>query len=202
MSLKDANSLTPQIQLANILNKLAPSDYITDRLIIASPTYMKNLTQIISSTSRETLQTYLIWKVVQAFASEIEADEIKPYTRFSNKLQGKVSDLPSIQPQNSLLILHTQDPDSSPEQWRTCVGHVDNGLGWILSRFFVEKAFSEKAKNFGDQIVSDIKDMFIEKLKKTTWMDKSVVELAIEKVHKIVQKIGYPTKVRSSITVH
>ncbi len=91
MGLKDADSLTPQIRLANILNKLAPSDYTTDRLIVASPTYMKNLTQILSSTSRETLQTYFIWKVVQAFASEIEADEIKPYTRFSNKLQGKVS---------------------------------------------------------------------------------------------------------------
>ena len=89
-----------------------------------------------------------------------------------------------------------QDPDSTPERWRTCVGHVDNGLGWILSRFFVEKAFSEKAKELGDQIVSDIKEMFIEKLKITTWMDKNVIELAIEKVHKIVQKIGYPTKVR------
>lgn len=60
----------------------------------------------------------------------------------------------------------------------------------------MEKAFSEKAKIFGDQIVSDIKEMFIEKLKVTKWMDKSVVELAIEKVHKIVQKIGYPDKVR------
>jgi endothelin-converting enzyme len=68
-----------------------------------------------------------------------------------------------------------------------------------LSRFFVEKAFSEKAKIFGDQIVSDIKEMFIEKLKATKWMDKSVIELAIEKVHKIVQKIGYPTKVRLQV---
>lgn len=75
------------------------------------------------------------------------------------------------------------------------MSHVDNGLGWILSRFFVEKAFSAKAKEFGDQIVSDIKEMFIEKLKVSAWMDKSVIELAIEKVHKIVQKIGYPTKV-------
>lgn len=41
--------------------------------------------------------------------------------------------------------------------------------------------------------------MFIEKLNVTTWMDKSVIELAIEKVHKIVQKIGYPTKVSPSI---
>ena len=73
--------------------------------------------------------------------------------------------------------------------------NVDDSLGWILSRFFVEKAFSKDAKTFGDQIVSDIKDQFIEKLKVTTWMDKSVIKLAIDKVHKIVQKIGYPTKV-------
>jgi endothelin-converting enzyme len=66
-----------------------------------------------------------------------------------------------------------------------------------LSRFFVEKAFSAKAKEFGDQIVSDIKEMFVKKLQVTEWMDKSVVKLAIEKVHKIIQKIGYPTKVSS-----
>lgn len=60
----------------------------------------------------------------------------------------------------------------------------------------MERAFSSKAKDFGDQIVSDIKERFIEKLKAATWMDKDVVQLAIEKVHKIVQKIGYPTKVR------
>jgi endothelin-converting enzyme len=64
-----------------------------------------------------------------------------------------------------------------------------------LSRFFVEKAFSAKAKEFGDRIVSDIKDLFIEKLKATKWMEDSVTELAIHKVHNIVQKIGYPTKV-------
>lgn len=69
-------------------------------------------------------------------------------------------------------------------------------MGFILSRFFVEKAFSAKAKDLGDQIVSDIKENFIEKLKVTSWMDKNVVDLAIEKVHKIIQKIGYPTKVR------
>jgi endothelin-converting enzyme len=90
MSLKNADLLTPQIQLAKIIDKLAPSDYTTERLIVGSPSYMKNLTEILSNTSRETLQTYFIWKVIQAFASEIEADEIKPYTRFVNKLQGKV----------------------------------------------------------------------------------------------------------------
>ncbi len=90
MSLKDANQLTPQINLAGIISRLSPSDVKTERLIVASPSYMKNLTDILSDTSREVLQTYFIWKTVQAFASLIEADETKPYLRFLNELQGKV----------------------------------------------------------------------------------------------------------------
>jgi endothelin-converting enzyme len=70
---------------------------------------------------------------------------------------------------------------------------VDSGLGWILSRFFIENAFSEKAKDFGDRIVSDIKYSFIDTLEATEWMDRKVVDLAIKKVHNIRQKIGYPT---------
>lgn len=54
-------------------------------------------------------------------------------------------------------------------------------LGWILSKFYVEKAFSEEAKGFGDRIVSDIKVQFIKKLRGAEWMSKSVRNLGIEK---------------------
>ena len=91
MSLKDADSLTPQIRLASVINALAPSDFETKRLIVMSPNYMRNLSSVLSSSSKEVLQTYFIWKVVQSYASAIEADELKPYRRFANELQGKVA---------------------------------------------------------------------------------------------------------------
>ena len=90
MSLKEADSLAPEIHLSTIINSLTPGDYKTERLIVASPSYMTNLSSILSSTSKEVLQTYFMWKVVQAYASEIEAEELKPYTQFVNELQGKV----------------------------------------------------------------------------------------------------------------
>ena len=74
------------------------------------------------------------------------------------------------------------------------VSHVDDGVGWILSRFFVEKAFSAAAKQFGDTIITDIKTEFAKKLQATKWMDKVTTAQAINKVHNIIQKIGYPTK--------
>lgn len=65
---------------------------------------------------------------------------------------------------------------------------------WILSRFFIERAFSKEAKDLGDQIIYDIKSEFIVKLQQSEWMTKAVRKLAIEKVNLIRQKIGYPTR--------
>lgn len=175
MSLKDASDLTPGLDLSQLINKLAPSSYKAKTIIVSSPSYLKKLSEIIDNASDNLLQNYLFWKTIQSLSSYVESDDVLPYKRFSNELAGR-------------------DPDSAPERWRTCVNHVDDGLGWILSRFFVEKAFSAKAKKFGDTIVSDIKDQFATTLKKTPWMDKHVIELAINKVHNIVQKIGYPTQ--------
>lgn len=90
MSLKDAELLTPQVQLGHIINSLAPSDVTTQRLIVSSPDYLRNLTSTLKDTSKDVLQTYFIWKAIQAFASEVEADELKAYSRFTNELQGKV----------------------------------------------------------------------------------------------------------------
>ena len=90
MSLTDADSLTPQITLSKIINSLASSDVKVNRLIVFSPHYLKSLSSLLDKTSREVLQTYLIWKAIQAYHSFIEADELKPYSRFINELQGKV----------------------------------------------------------------------------------------------------------------
>jgi endothelin-converting enzyme len=136
---------------------------------------MRSLSQILSDTPKDIVQAYMIWKTIQAYVSKVQDPVLKPLERFNNQLQGK-------------------DPDATEERWRTCIRVTDNGLGWILSRFFVEKAFSPEAKEFGDLIVSDIKDRFKATLKNTEWMSKDVRDKGIEKVKNIVQKIGYPTK--------
>lgn len=74
-----------------------------------------------------------------------------------------------------------------------CLTNIYN-TAWILSRFFIERAFSKESKDLGDQIIHDIKYTFSDKLKHSEWMTKTVRQLAIDKVNLIRQKIGYPTK--------
>ena len=174
-TLEEIKSLFPQLSVQYVASNLAPSDYKPDRIIVGSPSYLKAASEIFRDASPETIQAYFVWKAVQAYANNVEDGALKPLLRFNNRLGGK-------------------DPDASEERWRTCVKVADNSLGWILSKFFIEKAFSEEAKDFGDHIVSDIKEQFIKKLNAAEWMTKDVRKLGVEKVHNIVQKIGYPTK--------
>ncbi|THC88222.1 hypothetical protein EYZ11_012331 [Aspergillus tanneri] len=175
LSVKDTQSLLPQISLSGIIAALGPTDYKTDRLIVGSPSYMKSLSTILKETPRETVQLYFQWKIIQAYVDYIEDVKMKPLLEFNNKLAGK-------------------NPQATEDRWRKCIATLDEDLGWILSRFYVLDAFSEASKNLGDQIVSDIKERFMFTLHQTDWMSPEVRKLGIQKVENIVQKIGYPSK--------
>lgn len=193
MSLDNANDLAPEIDLKGLIHELAPKHVGVDRVIVMAPDYQKKLSSILAETDSEVVMNYFVWKAVQSLSGYVDADEVKPYRRFVNELAGKVSIISdNVTPDRSFNF--SQDPDSTPERWRKCVGHVDDGVGWILSRFFVEKAFSAEAKIFGDTIITDIKTEFAKKLQATKWMDKATTKQAINKVHNIIQKIGYPTE--------
>jgi endothelin-converting enzyme len=190
MSLDDAHALCPEIDLQGIVNAVAaPTGTKVQRILVSQPEYLEKLSQILNETHQSTLQQFFIWKAVQSLGEYVESDALLPWVRFHNEIQGKVCWPSNIE----FATDRVQEPDAKSDRWRTCVSHVDSGLGWILSRFFVEAAFSKKAKDLGDRIVSEIKDSFIKKLKATEWMDKEVVALAIKKVNNIRQKIGFPT---------
>ncbi|KAL8709903.1 MAG: hypothetical protein Q9225_007376, partial [Loekoesia sp. 1 TL-2023] len=174
-TLAQVGSLLPQLSMPHLLSILAPSGFVLEKIIVGSPSYLKALAFQLHNATPETLRAYLVWKTVQAYVDKVEDKALVPLKRFNNRLQGK-------------------DPDASEDRWKTCVRAVDSGLGWILSKFFIEEAFSKEAKAFGDQIIHDIKDQFVQRLRVTEWMSKDVRAVAIEKVHRIVQKIGYPTR--------
>ncbi|KAG4220533.1 hypothetical protein PC116_g30988, partial [Phytophthora cactorum] len=143
-------------------------------MLLAFPEFLGNVSEILSKTSKSTVQSYLVWQLVDQYSSYVEGPEVQPIVRFSNTLSGR-------------------DPDTKTERWKKCVSYVDSTLGWILSRFYIEATFSDEAKQFGDEIILDIKKQFISKLNDLSWMDDSVKKLAVNKVNNINQKIGFPT---------
>lgn len=174
MTPANVSETLPDIDFEHIIAELAPKGYSADTVIAASPKYLKDLSKVLKSTPRQTVQAFLVWKVILSYASRVEDPALKPLNEFNNELRGK-------------------DPDAVEERWRTCIRSADNDLGWILSKYFVDNAFSPSAKKFGDSIVTDIKESFVNILGDADWMTDEVRERSIKKVHAIDQKIGYPT---------
>lgn len=171
-TLAEVKALSPVIDVEAIIKRFSPN-YIPSRLIVSSPEYIEKVNAIIQDTPRDVVQAYFIWKLVYALSSKVDQGSVTPIVELKDMLQGT---------------------KAQPERWRTCVRTMDQDLGWILGRFFIEKAFSEEAKAFGERIIRDIKNQFSETLGKLDWFDSEAAKLAIRKVHNIVQKIGYPDK--------
>ena len=163
MTLDEIAKILPQISLENVITELAPKNFSADCVIVTSPAYLTGLSNLIHNASSELMPAFLVWKAIQRYSSRIEDPAITPLKQFENVLQGK-------------------DPDAVPERWRTCIRAVDGDLGWILSKFFVDSAFSPAAKQFGDQIVTDIKGSFVDFLTNATWMTEEVRQRSIKKV--------------------
>ena len=108
-SLQETQALLPELSFERIISSKKP-DRLPDKLIIGSPEYLKAVSAILQRSTKQTVQLYLFWKLVQAYGSDVESDALKPLKRFNNVLRGK-------------------DPEVSEERWRTCVTFVDRGLG-------------------------------------------------------------------------
>jgi endothelin-converting enzyme len=168
------DKLLPEISISKYINGLKPAEY-QPKFILNGDIYLfGNLSSILKATSRKTVHGYMQSRIISSWGSRLHKDYRWPAKIFANQQAGR-------------------DPFAESERWRTCLTEVDNGLGWLLSAAFVERAFSQDAKALGDRIVSDIKAEFSNRLKKLEWMSPATQALAAKKVVNIIQKIGYPT---------
>ncbi|KAK9495086.1 hypothetical protein V1508DRAFT_453868 [Lipomyces doorenjongii] len=161
------------IDFGYLIRTMTASSTLPSKVIVAYPQFLVDLNTVIASVSRETLQTYFLWKVTEVLATHLSESVSQPVTEFRNKLRGI-------------------DVSVRPERWKTCVNEVDSLTGWILGKYYVDEAFSPEAKRMGEDIINGIKEAFVEKLNVLPWMDIRTKGVAIDKVHNLVQKIGYP----------
>jgi putative endopeptidase len=88
-------------------------------------------------------------------------------------------------------------------RWKRCVGYVDNDIGEALGQVYVEKNFSPEAKQRAQRMVKEIEDAMGQDIDALSWMTPTTKQHALEKLHAVANKIGYPDKWRdySALTI-
>ena len=81
-------------------------------------------------------------------------------------------------------------------RWKRCVRLVDANLGEALGQVFVAKTFAPSTKERALAMTKGVEAAMESEIKQLPWMGEETKQRALEKLHAVVNKIGYPDKWR------
>ena len=141
-------------------------------LNVQEPDFFKNLNALLDKESLTAWKSYLRWHIVHPNARYLSS----PFVDENFDFYGR-----TLSGQEQL----------SP-RWKRCVNEVDDGLGEALGQAYVEKYFSPEAKGQALKMVREIEAAMGQDIESLTWMTPETKRNAIEKLHAVANKIGYP----------
>ena len=145
------------------------------------PAFFKALEQQLTAHKLADWQTYLRWHLIHSQAHYLPAAfDQEDFSFFSKYLQGV---------------------EQMPPRWKRCVSLVDRSLGEAMGRVYVAKTFSPEAKQVTLKMTKEIEEAMAGEIRTLPWMGEETKKHALEKLHTIVNKIGYPDKWRDYSSV-
>jgi endothelin-converting enzyme/putative endopeptidase len=81
-------------------------------------------------------------------------------------------------------------------RWKRCVATTDGDLGEALGKAYVDRTFGAEGKQRTLDMVNKLEAALGQDLRQIPWMTPATKQKALEKLHAITNKIGYPDKWR------
>ena len=171
VSVSNLTSTFPYVSFERIIEGLTGKS-LPKAVLLTSPEYLAAVNRLLEKTPKGTIQAYLLWTTMRNFLGHTSASTRKPWEDFSKVLAGI-------------------DPNVKKERWKTCVGEMDNTLGFLAGEFYVRKQFGGDSKERGRMVIEQIKDAFVERFDKLDWVDEETRTVAVRKVKNLRVKVGY-----------
>ena len=181
MDRKQLQALTPEFDWNTYLKTAGLNKVNTFN--VTQPKFYQAVNEQLQNNSLGDLKTYLRWHVARANAPYLSSKFVQEnFDFYLRTLRG----VQQIQP-----------------RWKRCVGLVDRQLGEALGQEFVNRAFSQDMKQRTMEMTRQIEQAMENDLKQISWMGPETKKQALEKLHSVVNKVGYPDKWRdySSVTI-
>jgi putative endopeptidase len=152
-------------------------------LNVAAPEFFKTMDATLKKESLDNWKAYLRWHLVDANAPYLSSAFVDADFDFFGK---------------TLTGAQQLEP-----RWKRCVNYVDNDLGEALGQAYVERAFPPEAKQRAQKLVKQIEAAMEQDIDGLSWMSPATKQRALEKLHALANKIGYPDKWRdySALTI-
>lgn len=174
-------ALTPSFQWAAYFKASQVPD--ASVINVSEPQFFKEVQILLQAHKIDDWKTYLRWHLVHSKAPFLPAAfDNANFDFYSKYLRGL---------------------EQMPPRWKRCVRRVDGDIGEALGQVFVAKTFAPSTKQSALKMTEEVEAAMGSEIKQLPWMSEDTKQKALEKLHTIVNKIGYPDKWRdySSIKI-
>jgi putative endopeptidase len=141
------------------------------------PKFFAEFNALLADTPLDQIRTYLRWHLIHAYAgtSMPEAFETETWNFYAHILNGA---------------------EKQQERWKRCTTRVDREMGEALGQVYVAKYFPPEAKQHALEMTLAIEQAMGKDIDSLDWMSPATKVQAREKLHAVMNKIGYPDKWR------
>ncbi|WP_294733840.1 M13 family metallopeptidase [uncultured Flavobacterium sp.] len=172
MTVAELQQLAPAINWDKYLTGIGIGK--VDKVIVGQPKYMKALNDLLNANDVAAWKDYMNWTLINKSTSYLTTEiETANWEFYSKTLRGALKE-----EQREINALKA----------------VNSTVGEALGKLYVEKKFPAEAKEKAESMIKNVMLAFENRINRLPWMAKSTRKNAIEKLHKLRIKIGYPDK--------
>ena len=142
-----------------------------DSVNVTQPLFFHAVDSLIAAVPLDAWKAYLRWAVIGTAAPDLDRAFVTRAFNFERALTGAEALLP---------------------RWKRCIRAIDADLGDALGKVYVEERFPPEAKERALALVRNIEAAMEERIAGLEWMGPETRRLALEKLHAIENKVGYP----------
>ncbi|CAN8075188.1 unnamed protein product [Agarophyton chilense] len=196
--LRDPEAVYNKILLADLPEELKFSDYLRmlnvsehrlgGSIILDNVPFLKLVARLFhamdgNSNASKVVKGYLAFHLVRSAAQEGLLGEKAYHDTFKFKQ-------------------HVYGLKQLPDKWKFCQTLTTKHLGEALGAAFVKKHFPESRKTVAVDLAKEISKSFADTLQSESWMDKTTIDAALQKLDAINWKVGYSEDLDTYDDVH
>lgn len=145
-----------------------------DEVVVGQVDFIKSLDKTFKKFNINDWKSYLKFHLINDFASDLSIEfEQANFGFYSTTLRG----VKEMKP-----------------RWKRALSKSNGTVGESLGKLFVEKHFPEESKKMVLDMITNISNVFKERVQQLDWMSEETKAKALDKLSKFNYKIGYPDK--------
>ena len=148
---------------------------------VTTDTAVRDLARLFATTSAADLQTFLVFKTLDAWADSLSEPWVQAHFDFHGK---RLQDTPQRRPPELESIMA-----------------VSSVLGEEIGRIYVARYFGATERAQVEEMVNYLRATYRDRISKLDWMDAQTRAEALKKLDKVTRYIGYPERWHDRSTV-